>query len=97
MRLSLHAHSRIITHLEAEEEVKVFARTANRVTGLLVEEGEEVKKDQVLLRLLPVRAPEELVQLDGPGPFSGRTSRYGRSETEGSRLRPQGSRRLSPP
>ena len=53
--------------------------------------------DQVLLRLLPVRAPEELVQLDGPGPFSGRTSRYGRSETEGSRLRPQGSRRLSPP
>lgn len=39
------------THLEAEEEVKVFARTANRVTTLLVEEGDEVKKDQVLLRL----------------------------------------------
>ena len=29
--------------------------------------------DQVLLRLLPVKHPEELVQLDGPGPFSGRT------------------------
>ncbi len=29
--------------------------------------------DQVLLRLLPVRNPSELVQLDGPGPFSGRT------------------------
>ena len=29
--------------------------------------------DQVLLRLLPVARPEELVQLDGPGPFSGRT------------------------
>jgi len=39
------------THLEAEEEVKVFARTVNRVTELLVEEGDIVKKDQVLLRL----------------------------------------------
>ena len=29
--------------------------------------------DQVLLRLLPVKDPRELVQLDGPGPFSGRT------------------------
>ncbi|MBA3269917.1 MAG: ABC transporter permease [Acidobacteria bacterium] len=29
--------------------------------------------DQVLLRLLPVKNPSELVQLDGPGPFSGRT------------------------
>lgn len=39
------------THLEAEEEVKVYARTANRVTALLVEEGDVVGKDQVLLRL----------------------------------------------
>jgi predicted permease len=30
--------------------------------------------DQVLLRLLPVRNPEQLVQLDGPGTFSGRTN-----------------------
>jgi predicted permease len=29
--------------------------------------------DQVLLRLLPVNDPRSLVQLDGPGPFSGRT------------------------
>jgi predicted permease len=29
--------------------------------------------DQVLLRMLPVKNPQELVQLDGPGPFSGRT------------------------
>jgi predicted permease len=29
--------------------------------------------DQLLLRLLPVADPDELVQLDGPGPFSGRT------------------------
>jgi predicted permease len=30
--------------------------------------------DQLLLRLLPVSHPEELVDLDGPGPFSGRTT-----------------------
>jgi predicted permease len=29
--------------------------------------------DQVLLRMLPVREPQALVLLDGPGPFSGRT------------------------
>ena len=29
--------------------------------------------DQVLLRMLPVQNPEQLVQLDGPGAFSGRT------------------------
>src|SRR4029450_4398054 len=29
--------------------------------------------DQVLLRPLPVEAPQELVLLDGPGPYSGRT------------------------
>jgi membrane fusion protein (multidrug efflux system) len=39
------------THLEAEEEVKIFARTSNRTTELLVEEGDLVKKDQLLLRL----------------------------------------------
>src|SRR5919106_5567994 len=30
--------------------------------------------DQVLLRLLPVKNPHELVQLDGPGTFRGRTA-----------------------
>src|SRR5262249_1530684 len=29
--------------------------------------------DQVLLRLLPVKSPEQLVVLDGPGAFQGRT------------------------
>jgi predicted permease len=29
--------------------------------------------DQVILRLMPVQNPSELVQLDGPGPFQGRT------------------------
>jgi membrane fusion protein (multidrug efflux system) len=50
-RGEIEATIRNSTHLEAEEEVKVFARTANRVTELLVEEGDTVKKDQVLLRL----------------------------------------------
>ena len=50
-RGAIEATLRNSTHLEAEEEVKVFARAANRVTELLVEEGDVVKKDQVLLRL----------------------------------------------
>ena len=33
--------------------------------------------DQVLLRLLPVRSPERLVVLDGPGAFQGRTFNNG--------------------
>ena len=40
------------SNLEAEQSVKVFARTSNRVTELLVEEGDDVEKDQVLIRLL---------------------------------------------
>ena len=50
-RGDIEATLRNSTHLEAEEEVKVFARTANRVTELLVEEGDVVKKGQVLLCL----------------------------------------------
>jgi membrane fusion protein (multidrug efflux system) len=38
-------------HLEAEAEVKVYSRTANLVAELLVEEGDRVVKDQVLVRL----------------------------------------------
>ena len=33
--------------------------------------------DQVLLRLLPVKSPEQLVVLDGPGAFQGRTFNNG--------------------
>src|SRR6266545_2840426 len=33
--------------------------------------------NQILLRLLPVRSPEELVLLDGPGAFQGRTFNNG--------------------
>ncbi|MBI1176112.1 efflux RND transporter periplasmic adaptor subunit [bacterium] len=38
-------------YLEAEQEVKVLARASNRVKELLVEEGSEVKKDEVIARL----------------------------------------------
>jgi len=38
-------------HLEAEQEVKVYARAANLVTEVLAEEGDHVEKGQVLLRL----------------------------------------------
>ncbi len=42
---------RTFATLEAEQEVKVFGRTANRVVELDTEEGDEVTRDQVLLRL----------------------------------------------
>lgn len=39
-------------NLEAEESVKIYGRTTNPVKQLLVEEGDQVEKDQVLLRLI---------------------------------------------
>ena len=38
-------------NLEAEAKVQVFAKTANRSAELLVEEGDRVERDQLLLRL----------------------------------------------
>jgi membrane fusion protein, multidrug efflux system len=38
-------------YLEAEQEVRVLARTSNRLKELLVEEGSEVRQNQVLARL----------------------------------------------
>ncbi len=37
--------------LEAEQEVKIIARTANQLVQLLVEEGDQVTDDQLLVRL----------------------------------------------
>lgn len=51
LRGSIEATIESRAHLEAEAEVKVFARTSNRVTELLIEEGDEVEKDQLLIRL----------------------------------------------
>ncbi len=42
---------RASNHLEAEQEVRVLSRASNRAVELLVEEGDAVKKDQLLLRL----------------------------------------------
>jgi membrane fusion protein (multidrug efflux system) len=42
---------RYSTNLEAEEEVAVFSQAARQVEQLLVEEGSEVRRGQVLLRL----------------------------------------------
>jgi len=39
------------THLEAEESVQILARTTNPVKTLLVEEGDEVEKNQLLIEL----------------------------------------------
>ncbi|PIE90749.1 MAG: hypothetical protein CR997_04860 [Acidobacteria bacterium] len=48
-RGSIESVLKATTHLEAEEEVKVIARTSNMVKELLVEEGDRVQKDQPLL------------------------------------------------
>ena len=42
---------RATTNLEAEHDVQVFSQAARLVTDLLVEEGDQVKRNQVLLRL----------------------------------------------
>jgi membrane fusion protein, multidrug efflux system len=42
---------RSTTNLEAEHDVQVFSQAARLVTDLLVEEGDRVKRNQVLLRL----------------------------------------------
>ncbi|MCZ6727883.1 MAG: efflux RND transporter periplasmic adaptor subunit [Acidobacteria bacterium] len=42
---------RFSTNLEAEEEVQVFSQAARLVTGLYVEEGDDIRKGQVLVRL----------------------------------------------
>jgi len=42
---------RFSTNLEAENDVQVFSQAARLVTGLYVEEGDEVRKGQVLVRL----------------------------------------------
>ncbi len=40
------------TNLEAEKDVKVFSQAARQVVKLLVEEGDHVRKGQVLVRLM---------------------------------------------
>lgn len=47
----IEAVLRFSTNLEAESEVQVFSQAARQVTRLLVEEGDRVRKGEVLLRL----------------------------------------------
>ena len=48
---AIEAVLRFSTNLEAESEVQVFSQAARRVTDLLVEEGDRVRKGDVLVRL----------------------------------------------
>jgi len=50
-RGAIEAVLRFSSNLEAERDVQVFAEAPRRVTKLLVEEGDSVRKGQVLVRL----------------------------------------------
>lgn len=52
------------TNLEAESEVQVFAQAARQVRQLLVEEGDEVRRGQVLLRLQDEEQQTQLQRVD---------------------------------
>jgi len=54
---------RFSTNLEAESEVQVFAEAARKVTQLLVEEGDLVRKGQVLIRLQSEAQQTELARV----------------------------------
>jgi membrane fusion protein (multidrug efflux system) len=54
---------RFSTNLEAESEVQVFAEAARKVTQLLVEEGNLVRKGQVLIRLQSEAQQTELARV----------------------------------
>jgi membrane fusion protein (multidrug efflux system) len=54
---------RFSTNLEAESEVQVFSEAARKVTQLLVEEGNVVRKGQVLIRLQSEAQQTELARV----------------------------------
>jgi len=54
---------RFSTNLEAESEVQVFSEAARKVTQLLVEEGDIVRKGQVLIRLQNEAQQTELTRV----------------------------------
>ena len=54
---------RFSTNLEAESEVQVFSEAARKVTQLLVEEGDIVRKGQVLIRLQSEAQQTELARV----------------------------------
>ncbi len=60
----IEAVLRFSTHLEAESEVQVFSQAARRVTSLRVEEGDRVRKGQVLLELQDDEQRSELARVE---------------------------------
>jgi membrane fusion protein (multidrug efflux system) len=54
---------RFSTNLEAENDVQVFSEAARKVTHLLVEEGDKIRKDQVLIRLQNEAQQTELARV----------------------------------
>ena len=60
----IEAVLRFSTNLEAESEVQVFSQAARLVTELKVEEGDRVRKGQVLLRLQDEEQRSELARIE---------------------------------
>ena len=54
---------RFSTNLEAENDVQVFSEAARKVTQLLVEEGDKIRKGQVLIRLQSEAQQTELARV----------------------------------
>ena len=61
---SIEAVLRFSTNLEAESEVQVFSQAARLVTELKVEEGDRVRKHQVLLRLQDEEQRSDLARFE---------------------------------
>ncbi|MEM7350262.1 MAG: efflux RND transporter periplasmic adaptor subunit [Acidobacteriota bacterium] len=63
-RGSIEAVLRFSTNLEAESEIQVFSQAARQVTELLVEEGDRVRKNQILVRLQDDEQRSELARIE---------------------------------
>ncbi len=61
---AIEAVLRFSTNLEAESEIQVFSQAARRVTQLKVEEGDQVRQDQVLVRLQDEEQKSELARIE---------------------------------
>ena len=61
---AIEAVLRFSTNLEAESEVQVFSQAARLVTQLRAEEGDPVRKGQVLLRLQDEEQKSELARIE---------------------------------
>ncbi|MCP3958377.1 MAG: efflux RND transporter periplasmic adaptor subunit [bacterium] len=60
----IEAVLRFSTNLEAESEVQVFSQAARQITSLKVEEGDLVRKGQVLVRLQDEEQRSELARIE---------------------------------